>query len=107
MQFTEKRIAETFDYARFEPSESMEKIVAAFAERYMTAQKGSREKMSFSELSGENAAKTTKDPNRAHRKILKRKTIIRSERCNKIRKSWYKPMKIKTASAEYKGDLLL
>ena len=73
MQFTEKRIAETFDYARFEPSEGMEKIVAAFAERYMTAQKGSREKMSFSELSGENAAKTTKRPEQSASKNLEKK----------------------------------
>lgn len=73
MQFTEKRIAETFDYARFEPSKSMEKIIAAFAEKFMTAQKAPREKISFSELSDETAAKTTKQPKKSLSKNLEKK----------------------------------
>ena len=62
MQITEQRIAEAFDYSRFEPSKSMKEIISAFAEKYKIAQNGLREKVSFDELSGEKAGKTTKQP---------------------------------------------
>ena len=73
MQFTDKRIAETLDYARFEPSKSMEKIIAAFAEKFKTAQKNSREKISFEELSGESTAKTVKRPEKSVSNNLEKK----------------------------------
>lgn len=74
MQFTDKRIAETFDYARFEPSKSMEKIIAAFAEKFKTTQKNPREKISFDELSGENTAKTVNRPEKSASKNLEKKS---------------------------------
>lgn len=55
MQISEQRIAEVLDFARFESTKSMEKIVSAFAEKYKL---NSREKVSFEELSGEKTAKT-------------------------------------------------
>ena len=58
MQISEQRIAEIFDYSRFEPSKAMEKIVSAFAEKFKLNQKNSRERISFDELSGEKTAKT-------------------------------------------------
>lgn len=73
MQFTDRQIAETFDYARFEPSDGMKKIIDAFAEKYKLVQKGSREKMSFSELSGDNAAKITKRPEQGLSKDIQKK----------------------------------
>ena len=60
MQISEHRIVEIFDFSRFEPSKTMEKIVTAFAEKYKLTRNASREKMSFDELSGEKAAKTSK-----------------------------------------------
>lgn len=62
MQFSENRIAEIFDYSRFEPSEAMGEIVSCFAEKYKLAWKKTREKVTFDELSGEKAAKVTKPP---------------------------------------------
>lgn len=62
MQFSEKRIAEIFDYSRFEPSDAMGEIVSCFAEKYNLARKKNREKVTFDELSGEKAAKVTKPP---------------------------------------------
>ncbi len=62
MQFSENRIAEIFDYSRFEPSEAMGEIVSCFAEKYNLAWKKTREKVTFDELSGEKAAKVTKPP---------------------------------------------
>ena len=62
MQFSENRIAEIFDYSRFEPSEAMGEIVSCFAEKYNLARKNIREKVTFDELSGEKAAKVTKPP---------------------------------------------
>ncbi len=62
MQFSEKRIAEIFDYSRFEPSDAMGEIVSSFAEKYNLARKKTREKVTFDELSGEKAAKVTKPP---------------------------------------------
>ena len=58
MQISEQRIAEILDFARFEPTKSMEKIVSAFAEKFKLNQKNSRERISFDELSGEKTAKT-------------------------------------------------
>lgn len=63
MQIAEKHIAEIFDFSRFEPSKTMEKIVSAFAEKYRLVQKNPREKVSFEELSGEKTARTAKQPN--------------------------------------------
>ncbi len=62
MQFTEKRIAEIFDYSRFEPSDAMREITSSFAEKYKLARKNTREKVTFDQLSGEKAAKVTKPP---------------------------------------------
>lgn len=62
MQFSENRIAEIFDYSRFEPSDAMGEIVSCFAEKYNLAWKKTREKVTFDELSGEKAAKVTKPP---------------------------------------------
>ena len=63
MQISEQRIAEIFDYSRFEPSHSMETIVSAFAEKFKINQKNSRQRVSFDELSDKNSAKTAKQPN--------------------------------------------
>lgn len=62
MQITEQRIAEVFDYSRFEPSKTMKEIISAFSEKYKIAQNSLREKVTFDELSGEKAGKTTKQP---------------------------------------------
>lgn len=62
MQFSEKRIAEIFDYSRFEPSDAMREIASCFAEKYNLAQKNIREKVTFDEFSGQKAAKVTKPP---------------------------------------------
>lgn len=62
MQFSEKRIAEILDYSRFEPSDTMGKIVSSFEEKYKLTRKNTREKVTFEELSGEKAAKITKPP---------------------------------------------
>ena len=64
MQISEQRIAEIFDYSRFEPSKTMEKIASAFAEKFKINQKNSRERVSFDELSDGKSAKTAKQPNR-------------------------------------------
>lgn len=63
MQIAEQRIAEIFDFSRFEPSKTMEKIVSAFAEKYKVNQKNSRERVSFDELLDNKSAKTEKQPN--------------------------------------------
>lgn len=62
MQITEQRIAEIFDYSRFEPSKGMKEIISAFAQKYKIAQNSLREKVAFDELSGEKAGKTAKQP---------------------------------------------
>ncbi|MGN0684381.1 MAG: hypothetical protein ACI4JY_11950 [Oscillospiraceae bacterium] len=62
MQITEQRIAEIFDYSRFEPSKSMKEIISAFAEKYKIAQNSLREKVAFDELSGEKVGNPTKQP---------------------------------------------
>ena len=64
MQISEQRIAEIFDYSRFEPSKTMEKIVSAFAEKFKINQKNSRERVSLDELSDVKTAKTAKQPSR-------------------------------------------
>lgn len=63
MHITEQRIAEIFDYSRFEPSQGMETIISGFAEKFKLAQKNTRQKVSFDEISGGNTSKTTKQPN--------------------------------------------
>ena len=60
MQITELQIAEIFDYSRFEPSNAMENIIRAFEAKYLSAEKNSREKISFEEMTGETASKVTK-----------------------------------------------
>lgn len=60
MQITEQQIAEIFDYSRFEPSKAMENIVRAFEAKYLSAQKNSREKISFEEMTGDTTAKVTR-----------------------------------------------
>lgn len=62
MHITEQRIAEIFDYSRFEPSHSMETIITNFTKKFGLIQNNTRQKVSFGEISGENAAKTTKPP---------------------------------------------
>lgn len=73
MQITEQRIAEIFDYSRFEPSKTMEKIVSAFAEKFKINQKNSRERVSFDELSDDKSAKTAKQSNRDIAKNVEKK----------------------------------
>ena len=88
MQFSENRIAEIFDYSRFEPSEAMGEIVSCFAEKYNLAWKKTREKVTFDELSGEKAAKSQ---NRLLRTVFqgvpKRKT---TKNCDKLLQNPYK-----------------
>ena len=60
MQITEQQISEIFDYSRFEPSKSMENIILAFNAKYLSAQKNSREKITFEEMTGDTKAKVTK-----------------------------------------------
>ncbi len=62
MHITEQRIAEIFDYSRFEPSHSMETIITRFAQKFGLAQNNTRQKVSFGEISGDNSAKTAKQP---------------------------------------------
>ena len=62
MQITEQRIAEIFDYSRFEPSKSMKEIISAFAKKYKIVQNSLRAKVTLDKLSGEKAGKTTKQP---------------------------------------------
>ena len=73
MQISEQRIAEIFDYSRFEPSKTMEKIASAFAEKFKINQKNSRERVSFDELSDDKTAKTAKQSNRDIAKNVEKK----------------------------------
>ena len=64
MQITEQQIAEIFDYSRFEPSKAMENIIRDFEAKYLSAQKNSREKISFEEMTGGTTSKITKQPDK-------------------------------------------
>lgn len=64
MQITEQGVAEIFDFSRFEPSKTMEKILSAFAEKYKINKKAPRERVSFDELSDEKSAKNAKQTSR-------------------------------------------